>query len=190
MTKWWILLAGVTVSMNYFDVCFKSIQSRDLFIPEQDVRPREISIDSRSMVSISSIEIGMDLLEIVDRNTVIASDTVEEGTMLVGEKDVLELLENSSKQMVEEIVSLFLEDRRDVCTTLKKLSLTFYAKISSMQAGQDSSNAWSAHSLQSILPYYFAFLQPSEFFDIVKQQKDRLLCTWNDGDLVELRGPM
>lgn len=62
------------------------------------------------MVNISIIDDRMDVFVVADDNTVIASDTLEESTLVVREKDVLELHEDSSMQMEEDVVSLFHED--------------------------------------------------------------------------------
>lgn len=162
----WVLLAGVRAFTTCIDIFFQSLLGRDLVITEQDVRLRELPKDLRSMVNISMIEDGMDHLVDENGNTVTASDTVKEGTLVVREKDVLELLEDSSMQMEQDLVSLSHKDRRDVCTTLEKLFPTAYVKISTMQAERDSSNARSARSLPPILPYQLASLRPREFLTL------------------------
>lgn len=88
--------------------------------------------------------------------------------------------------MEEDLVNLSDKDWQEVCNTLGKLFLTTYVKILTMRAERGSSNTRLAHSLPPIFPYQFASLRPGEFFDIVKQRKERLFCTLNDGDLVEL----
>lgn len=60
-------------------------------------------------------------------------------------------------------------------------------KLLGLQAERDSSNSRPPHTLPSIFPFQIISLKPRESFRIVKQQKERLLASWNEQDLVQLK---
>lgn len=82
-TKYWVLLGGVRECTNCVDVCFKSLQGKNRIIPEQEVRLGDPLNYLGSTVNFSVYEDEMDLLVIVKESTVIASDVVEDCTLVV-----------------------------------------------------------------------------------------------------------
>lgn len=102
------------------------------------------------------------------------------------EQSVVDFLKDCSMYSADDVNEMTTEERKEVCILIANMFMTAFIKICQLQAERDSTNSESAHQLPAILPFQVVALKTREFFAIMKQQKDGLLQTWDEQNLVKL----
>ncbi|PXF45597.1 hypothetical protein BWQ96_04602 [Gracilariopsis chorda] len=127
---WWVLLSGVSRFMSCVDVCFRSIQGKEMLICEHKSHCRAFCDDLRTIGDIKGPLYGMEMLKTVTEIEIAA----ESGNYVMDATAVRTFLVEISSKVLNDFNSLSENEKGKVVTILPSVFLLAYLKLSALSA--------------------------------------------------------
>lgn len=126
------------------------------------------------------------MLRSVVCSTIVGLISSAQGTLIVNESSVINLLEYCSIEMEDDLNTLSESERMDVC----KIVACFFLRLMSKSQNYRMKGIVRMQNQKMfrhlILLFQVISMNPKQLYSIVKQQKQNILMAWNEKYLVKL----
>jgi hypothetical protein len=181
--SWWVVLLAVEAYMAPVDICFQSLQGFTTIISEQDDLLHSLVSSLRALLvmegPLSPTSLSFKRTSGDDRNVLGAE-------FATTRSNVADVIADLGSLALSCHGKLEPEEAQAVEVGIGTMFLASVEKISAIRAERNSSNGPSSQRLPPVLPHELAKVAPRRFNDMLLEQSQRLRCSGQGVDELEL----
>lgn len=172
--------------MEPIEQWFKVLQGKDTVLIEQEEHFNTFAQAIKDMFAVRSLLHGVGLHTAYDGEGTEASSLDSDGTYIVKEQCLQFFFKYCSMTAAEDTQLLDIEERNKLFSTTGEMILTAYIRSLSIPIHWDQKNAADETFLPKMLPHHIYAMYPRQFFNTMKQCRQRLRFAKSQADIAIL----
>lgn len=181
---WWILVHAFDEVMGIVNICFKSLQEKDTLITEQNTGMQNCVSELLQLIAASSFGTSgvYSLLQAASLET----QLYRKGTRVVERMGMLAFIESLGFLVCNMFDKIYDIEQDIILQCIAELVLDLCFKMEGLVVLRDTRNAPNTAMCPPVLPSHLVRLKPRELFDLLSEQKDRLLFSFHSSELTRI----
>lgn len=150
----------------------------------RDLHPLRLNVPTTS--GIIDLLSGTDMLSILEKLSVVGSQSAANGAFVVPKESVVDFLEDVFSRTVADLTFVVTHAHIYVLLSVGEMLLSTLSQKASLQSGRSTDNSFFVHVMSPVLQAQIYALRPRQHVDVVEPQAYRLKLTWGAKHIVAL----